>query len=72
MRLLFFNLYLRDQDGKMHFLRVEVVSQDATYFIIFTDAETMPPPIRIDNYSHVNLHFHQVSKEVLLLIELTY
>lgn len=44
----------------MHFLRVEIVLQDATYFIIFTDAETMPPPIRIDNFSQVNLQFRQV------------
>jgi len=46
----------------MHFVRVEIVLQDAAYFIIFTDAETMPPPLRIDNFSQVDLDFHQVSE----------
>lgn len=50
----------RDQAGRMNFLRVEIVLQEATYFVIFTNAETMPPPLRIDNFSQVNLHFHQV------------
>jgi vacuolar protein sorting-associated protein 13D len=44
----------------MYFLRVEVVLQDATYFIVFTDADTIPPTIRLDNYSEVPLQFHQV------------
>lgn len=44
----------------MHFVRVEIVLQEATYFVIFTNAETMPPPLRIDNFSQVNLHFQQV------------
>jgi hypothetical protein len=43
----------------MYFLRVEVVLQDATYFIVFTDADTIPPTIRLDNYSEVPLQFHQ-------------
>jgi vacuolar protein sorting-associated protein 13D len=50
----------RDRDRRMHFLRVEIVLQDATYFIIFTDAETMPPPLRIDNFTQIDLDFHQV------------
>lgn len=44
----------------MHFLRVEVVLEAATYFIVFTDADTIPPTIRLDNYSEVPLQFHQV------------
>jgi vacuolar protein sorting-associated protein 13D len=47
----------------MHFLRVEVVLQDATYFIVFTDADTIPPTIRVDNYSEVPLQFHQACLE---------
>ncbi|XP_065212498.1 intermembrane lipid transfer protein Vps13D isoform X2 [Planococcus citri] len=58
-----FHINIRDQEGRMHFLRVEIVLQDATYFIIFLDAETMPPPLRIDNFSQVNLHFHQLMSD---------
>lgn len=54
-----FCLLYRDIHGKMYFLRVEVVLQDATYFIVFTDADTIPPTIRLDNYSEVPLQFHQ-------------
>ncbi|KAJ9601170.1 hypothetical protein L9F63_000690, partial [Diploptera punctata] len=53
------HINVRDISGKMHFLRVEVVLQGATYFIVFTDADTIPPPIRLDNYSEVPLQFHQ-------------
>lgn len=45
----------------MHFLRVEVVLQAATYFVVFTDADTMPPPVRINNFSQVAIQFFQVS-----------
>ena len=44
----------------MHFLRVEVVLQAATYFVVFTDADSMPPPIRINNFSQVPVQFFQV------------
>lgn len=53
---------IRDSGGKMHFLRVDVVLQESTYFIVFTDANTMPPPIRVDNFSEVPLTINQVSK----------
>lgn len=43
----------------MHFLRVEIVLQAATYFVVFTDADTMPPPIRINNFSQVPIQFYQ-------------
>lgn len=51
---------VRDMMGKMHFLRVDVVLQETTYFIVFTDADTMPPPIRVDNFSEVPLIVNQV------------
>ena len=51
---------IRDAASKMHFLRVDVVLQESTYFIVFTDAETMPPPIRVDNFSEVPLVIKQV------------
>lgn len=43
----------------MHFLRLETVLQGATYFMVFTNAESLPPPIRIDNYSEVPIKFYQ-------------
>lgn len=52
--------FFRDRDGRMYFLRLEIVLQGATYFVVFSDANTMPPPIRIDNYSEVPLLFYQV------------
>lgn len=45
----------------MYFLRLEVVLQGATFFIVFTDADTMPPPIRVDNFSEVPITFAQSS-----------
>nr|XP_031830525.1 vacuolar protein sorting-associated protein 13D isoform X1 [Nomia melanderi] len=52
---------IRDATGRMHFLRVDVVLQESTYFIVFTDADTMPPPIRVDNFSEVPLVVNQVT-----------
>ncbi|CAD1471583.1 unnamed protein product, partial [Heterotrigona itama] len=52
---------IRDSTGKMYFLRVDVVLQESTYFIVFTDADTMPPPIRVDNFSEVPLIVNQVT-----------
>lgn len=54
------HLNIRDINGRMYFLRLDVVLQAATFFIVFTDADTMPPPIRVDNYSEVVLTFAQV------------
>uniref|UniRef100_A0A8D8VB54 Vacuolar protein sorting-associated protein 13D n=1 Tax=Cacopsylla melanoneura TaxID=428564 RepID=A0A8D8VB54_9HEMI len=56
-----FHIILRDTRGGTYFLRCEIVLQRATYFIVFTDANTMPPPIRIDNFSKVLLQFYQAS-----------
>lgn len=46
-------------NGDMHFLRLEIVLQGATYFLLFGDAQALPPPIRIDNYSDVTMKFFQ-------------
>lgn len=48
-----------NSNGDMHFLRVEIVLQGATYFLLFGDAQALPPPIRVDNYSDVPLKFYQ-------------
>ncbi|XP_012282695.1 vacuolar protein sorting-associated protein 13D isoform X2 [Orussus abietinus] len=50
---------VRDIAGKMNFLRVDVVLKESTYFIVFSDADTMPPPIRVDNFSEVPLVVNQ-------------
>lgn len=50
---------IRNMNGDMHFLRLEVVLQGATYFLLFGDAQALPPPIRIDNYSEVTMKFFQ-------------
>nr|XP_018896804.1 PREDICTED: vacuolar protein sorting-associated protein 13D isoform X1 [Bemisia tabaci] len=56
-----FHINIRDISGKMYFLRTEVVLQKASYFIIFMDASTLPPPLRIDNFSLVSLQFYQTN-----------
>lgn len=54
-----FHVHMRENQGKSHFLRVEVILQNATYFIVFTDTDKMPPPIRIDNHSEVPIVYYQ-------------
>lgn len=46
-------------NGDMHFLRLEIVLQGATYFLLFGDAQALPPPIRLDNFSDVAMKFYQ-------------
>ncbi|KAK5644974.1 hypothetical protein RI129_006274 [Pyrocoelia pectoralis] len=53
------HLNVRDIHYRMYFLRLEIVIQGATFFIIFTDADKMPPPIRVDNFSEVPITFGQ-------------
>ncbi|XP_050302982.1 intermembrane lipid transfer protein Vps13D isoform X2 [Anthonomus grandis grandis] len=53
------HINIRDPNSRVYFLRLEVVLQSATFYIIFTDADTMPPPIRIDNFSEVPIKFGQ-------------
>ncbi|XP_074028701.1 vacuolar protein sorting 13D [Leptinotarsa decemlineata] len=50
---------IRDAYGHVYFLRLEVLLQGATFFIVFSDADTMPPPIRVDNFSEVSIMFGQ-------------
>lgn len=50
---------IRNMNGDMHFLRLEIVLQGATYFLLFGNAQALPPPIRIDNYAEVTMKFYQ-------------
>ncbi|XP_053697242.1 intermembrane lipid transfer protein Vps13D [Sabethes cyaneus] len=52
---------IRTVNGAMQFLRLETILQGATYFMIFSDAQSLPPPIRLDNYSEVPIRFHQAA-----------
>ncbi|XP_058818048.1 intermembrane lipid transfer protein Vps13D isoform X2 [Topomyia yanbarensis] len=52
---------LRTVNGAMQFLRLETILHGATYFMIFSDAQSLPPPIRLDNYSEVPIRFHQAA-----------
>nr|CAI5831310.1 unnamed protein product [Callosobruchus analis] len=42
-----------DTNTSMH------VNVRRTFFVVFTDADTMPPPIRVDNFSEVSVTFGQ-------------
>ncbi|XP_028134062.1 intermembrane lipid transfer protein Vps13D [Diabrotica virgifera virgifera] len=50
---------IRDALGGVYFLRMEVVLKGATFFVVFTDADTLPPPMRVDNFSEVSIMFGQ-------------
>jgi hypothetical protein len=54
-----FHLNIRDENSKSYFIRVEILIQSATYFIVFTDANNLPPPIRVENLSQVPIQFYQ-------------
>ena len=54
-----FHLNVRDINGKCNFLRVEILQTGSTIFIVFSNAYNLPPPIRIDNYSEVQIEFYQ-------------
>ncbi|XP_030375190.1 vacuolar protein sorting-associated protein 13D [Scaptodrosophila lebanonensis] len=59
------SLYInvRNEWGEMFFLRLEVISKGATYVLLFTDARSLPPPIRIDNCSEVVITFFQMGSK---------
>lgn len=49
-----FHINMRTNNNHCRFLRVDTVLQGATFFVVFTDADSMPPPYRIDNYAEVS------------------
>ncbi|CAG0881810.1 unnamed protein product, partial [Cyprideis torosa] len=58
-----FHVNIRDQDHTSHFIHVEIFLEGASYMVVFSDASTLPPPIRVDNISEVPIVFHQASVE---------
>ncbi|KAF4525446.1 hypothetical protein B566_EDAN016234 [Ephemera danica] len=55
-----FHLNIRDRNGGMNFILVEVSQKDASFMVTFSDAATLPPPVRVDNFAEVPIAFHQV------------
>ena len=43
----------RGDNNECLFLRVDIMLQSATFFVVFSNADDMPPPYRIDNFSEV-------------------
>ena len=56
-----FHTNMRAESNVCTFLRVEVLLQGATFYIVFTDADQMPPPFRIDNFSDVQVMYYQTN-----------
>ena len=54
-----FHVNMRSEGNLCTFLRVEVLLQGATFYIVFTDADQMSPPFRIDNFSDVQVMYYQ-------------
>ncbi|XP_064629557.1 intermembrane lipid transfer protein VPS13D-like isoform X2 [Lineus longissimus] len=56
-----FHVTMRGEKNQCLFLRVEVYQHGvgATNFVVFTDADQMPPPFRVDNFSEVPITFYQ-------------
>lgn len=56
-----FYINLRDKHDSSKFLilRVEIILDGGTFFIVFTDTVDLPPSIRIENNSEVEVYFYQ-------------
>ncbi|KAL8611447.1 hypothetical protein ACOMHN_014502 [Nucella lapillus] len=54
-----FHVNMRDNSGQCLLLKVEVVVQGPTFFIVFADADVMPPPFRLDNLTDLQVRYHQ-------------
>ena len=56
----YLNLRHKYNSSEFEFLRVEIVLEGGTFFIMISDYNTnLPPPIRIDNQSEVEVYFYQ-------------
>jgi vacuolar protein sorting-associated protein 13D len=54
-----FHLNMRNREREPRFVRVEILLHGAMYYVTFSDAEGLPPPIRIVNDSQVPVLFRQ-------------
>lgn len=48
-----FTVCYRAENNRCVFLRLDIILQGAMYIVVFTDAENMPPPYRVDNFAEV-------------------
>jgi len=51
-------LHCREEGNRCLFLRVDIVLHGATYVVVFTDTDQMPPPYRVDNFAEVFVDLH--------------
>ncbi|XP_074642818.1 intermembrane lipid transfer protein VPS13D-like [Tubulanus polymorphus] len=56
-----FHINMRGENNVSNFLRVEVVYQGSTFYVVFTNVDQMPPPFRIDNFSEVPIKYYQTN-----------
>ena len=54
-----FHVNIRDSEGHSSALRVEILQQECTFCVVFSDASGFPPPFRVDNLAQVPIIFHQ-------------
>lgn len=54
-----FQVFMRVDDNKPLFLRVEIVQSGASIRVLFSDASQLLPPFRIDNMAEVPIQFYQ-------------
>ncbi len=57
-----FYLYMRHRykSNEFFFLKVEIILDGGTFFIVFSDTNDFPPPITIQNLSQVPIYFYQI------------
>ncbi len=55
----YLNLRHKYKSNKFLFLKVEVILDGGTFFIVFSDTNDFPPPITVQNMSQVPLYFFQ-------------
>ncbi|XP_025097802.1 vacuolar protein sorting-associated protein 13D-like isoform X4 [Pomacea canaliculata] len=54
-----FHINMRDVSGQCQLLKVEVVLQGPSYFVVFANADVMPPPFRLDNMTDLQVRYCQ-------------
>ncbi|XP_077998114.1 intermembrane lipid transfer protein VPS13D-like [Glandiceps talaboti] len=68
-RTVSFHVNIRDKNGNCILLHVEIAMRGATYFVVFTDGDQVPPPYRIDNMSEVPVQFYQSNESLRTILK---
>ena len=53
------NLRNKVNMNEFYFVKVEVILDGGTFFIVFSDTVDFPPPIQVQNFSEVPIYFYQ-------------